>query len=265
MNWWGKLIGGALGFAIGGPIGALLGVAIGHGFDGKAALNWSELGNGADAGRVQTVFFTSVFSVMGHLAKADGRVSEREIGMARAVMQHMRLNRDQTEAAIRLFSEGKRPGFPLEEVLAQFKRECRQRMLYRMFLEIQLQAAMADGAINADERQVLQRICAVLGIGEWELEQLEALIRMQQGRAGGAGGRTAPRRDEVAEAYRVLGVEKSAGDAEVKRAYRKLMSQHHPDKLAAKGLPEEMLQGAQERAQEITRAYDVVKEARGMK
>lgn len=264
MNWWGKVIGGALGFAVGGPIGALIGVAIGHGFDGKSPLDWRDMSN-ADAGRVQTVFFTTVFSVMGHLAKSDGRVSEREIAMARAVMAHMNLQSAQAEAAMRLFSEGKRPDFPLDEVLAQFKRECRlRRDLFITFLEIQLQAALADGEINADERQVLRRICAALGMPEAVLRQLEALLRMQQQRSG-PGGAARPQRDLLADAYQVLGVTPAASDAEVKRAYRKLMSQHHPDKLVAKGLPEEMLRVAQEKAKDITRAYDLVKEARGMK
>ncbi len=261
MNWWGKVIGGALGFAVGGPIGALIGVAIGHGFDGKSPLDWRDM-NSADAGRVQTVFFTTVFSVMGHLAKSDGRVSEREIAMARAVMAHMNLQSAQAEAAMRLFTEGKRPDFPLDEVLTQFKRECRlRRDLFITFLEIQLQAALADGEINADERQVLQRVCAGLGVSEAVLHQLEALLRMQQQR----GGTPRPQQDLLADAYQVLGVTKAASDAEVKRAYRKLMSQHHPDKLVAKGLPEEMLRVAQEKAKDITRAYDLVKEARGMK
>lgn len=262
MNWWGKLIGGALGFVIGGPIGALIGVVIGHGFDDKQGLDWQDTGAGAE--RVQTVFFTATFSVMGHIAKADGRVSEHEIQMARAVMAHMNLSEAQTEAAIRLFNEGKRADFPLDAVMQQFRQECQRRLnLLRMFLEIQLQAAMADGEINPAERQALERICAHLGISPYDLQQLEALIRMQQRR-----GRAQPpraRADGVAEAYRVLGVERGANDAEIKKAYRRLMSRHHPDKLAAKGLPEEMMRVAQEKAQEITKAYDIVKEARGIK
>lgn len=273
MNWWGKLIGGTLGFMIGGPIGALLGVVLGHGFDGqRAPRDWSGAAMGNNS-RVQTVFFTTTFSVMGHLAKADGRVSESEIQMARNIMRHMNLKEDQVQAAIRLFNEGKQPDFPLDDILQQFRQECGRRLgLMQMFLEIQVQAAMADGVITPAERRILDRMCAVLGLPVSVIRQIEALIRMQQGRAGqqqygGAGdahSQAARRPDAVADAYGVLGVEPSAGDAEVKKAYRRLMSRHHPDKLAAKGLPEEMMRVAQEKAQEITRAYDIVKEARGM-
>lgn len=267
MSWWGKVIGGALGWMLGGPLGALLGAAIGHNFDDRAGLNWAGLGG--DAARVQASFFTATFSVMGHIAKADGRVSEREIQLARGVMNHMNLNQEQQDTAIRLFREGKQSSFPLDEVMQQFRRECHMRRdLFRMFLEIQIQAALADGEINPRERGILDHIGSYLNVTPHEMAQLEALIRATQQRYGREGGQRqapGPARASLSESYAVLGVDKSASDAEVKKAYRKLMSQHHPDKLAAKGLPEEMMKMAQEKAQDITRAYDRVKEARGMK
>ncbi|MDX1455761.1 MAG: co-chaperone DjlA [Gammaproteobacteria bacterium] len=273
MSWWGKVIGGGLGFMLGGPLGMLLGLVIGHNVDEKQGLNWGNLGGSGE--RVQAAFFTATFSVMGHISKADGRVSETEIQMARAVMNHMNITGAQKEAAIRLFNEGKDPGFPLQGVMNQFRNECHgRRDLFRMFMEIQLQAAMADGDISAAEREVLEKVCGYLGIPNWELRQLEALIRAARNRAqGGAGyqrrhesGSSVNRaRDSLKESYEILGVTRDATDAEVKKAYRKLMSQHHPDKLAAKGLPEEMMKLAQEKAKDITLAYDTVKEARGMK
>lgn len=269
MSWWGKVIGGTLGFMIGGPLGALLGVAVGHNFDAKSGLNWA--GMGADGERVQAAFFTATFSVMGHIAKADGRVSETEIQIARAVMNHMNITGAQKDAAIRLFNEGKDADFPLDDVMEQFRRECHMRRdLFRMFIEIQLQAAMADNGISDAERSVLNRIGAHLGVKPWELRQLEALIRAAQSRSQWrsthTGGGPQPRRpDALKESYEILGVDSSASDADVKKAYRKLMSQHHPDKLAAKGLPEEMMKIAQEKAQDITGAYDTIKEARGMR
>ncbi|MEE8118115.1 MAG: co-chaperone DjlA [Gammaproteobacteria bacterium] len=263
MSWWGKVIGGTLGFMLGGPLGALLGASIGHSFDaGSNRLDWSQ---GADSGRVQAAFFTATFSVMGHIAKADGRVSEREIQMARAVMNHMNLGAAQKDAAIRLFSEGKRDDFPLDDVMQQFRRECgRRHDLSVMFLEIQIQAAMADGSISQAERGILERVGRYLGVSAFELQQLEALIRAQQRRHSG-GQQAAAQVDHLAEAYQVLGVDSSTNDAEVKKAFRKLVSRHHPDKLIAKGLPEEMLKIAQEKTQEINASYDLIKESRGMK
>ena len=79
---------------------------------------------------------------------------------------------------------------------------------------------------------------------------------------GTAGGTRAPSRDQVADAYRVLGVAADASDAELKKAYRRLMSQNHPDKLAAKGLPESMREMAEQKTREITAAYELIERTR---
>ncbi len=267
MSWWGKLIGGAFGYLLGGPLGALLGAALGHNFDkGLHVLHeqgWSE--QGPDTERIQAAFFTATFSVMGHIAKADGRVSPEEIGLARAVMAHMQLDESQRRAAIELFNEGKAADFPLDDVLEQLRQECRRRhTLLRMFLEIQLQAAYADGIMDQAERAVLLRACAALGVSQAEFAQLEAMVRAaRQFGGGGAAPHRPPARDELKEAYAVLGVAADTDDETVKRAYKRLMSQHHPDKLVSKGLPEEMIRIATEKTQEIKAAYDTVRRVRG--
>jgi DnaJ like chaperone protein len=270
MSWWGKVIGGALGFAIGGPIGAMLGMAVGHQID-AGPMDWPGLEGGNE--RAQTAFFTVTFSVMGHLAKADGSVSEVEIRMARAVMAHMRLSPDQERAAIRLFEQGKGAGFPMREVLEQFRRETHDRRdLARMFLEIQVQFALADGVLHEAEHRLLEAMCVILGVSSIELQTIIALVRAQFGAEAGTGqgGRAGPRQsvspaDGLRSAYAVLGIGRSASDAEVKRAYRKLMNEHHPDKLVSRGMPEEMVQIAQEKTAEISKAYDLIKEHRGMR
>ncbi len=269
MSWWGKLLGGAFGWMLGGPLGALIGAALGHQFDRGIKGLWEGEEAGfapGDQERVQSAFFTASFSVMGHLAKVDGRVSEDEIELARAVMAHMNLSPEMRKVAIRLFTEGKDPDFPLQDVVVQFRKEChRRRVLMQMFVEIQLHAAYADGAVHAAERRLLEEICDLLGFSRAELDHLEAMVAAQRHYAG-AGAREAPQPGaSLAEAYAVLGVERSAPDAEVKRAYRRLMNQHHPDKLVAKGLPEEMMQLAKEKTQEIKGAYEQIKEARAMK
>lgn len=294
MSWWGKLLGGAFGFMLGGPLGALIGAALGHNFD-KGLEGIDELDEqapGAEPGdreRVQMAFFTATFSVMGCVAKADGKVSRDEIQMAQAVMDDWQLNADMRRAAIRLFDEGKQAHFPLDEVLKQFRKECHRRTnLMRLFVEIQLQAAYADGQLHPDEERCLLHICQLLGFPEVEYRRMEAMVRA--GMAGGAnreqsgwqgernGGwqqgqgsdqrsrRPAPDRDELsmAQAYAILGVEAQSSDADIKRAYRRLMSQHHPDRLVAKGLPEEMIKAATEKTQQIRRAYEKIKALRGL-
>lgn len=269
MSWWGKLIGGAFGFMLGGPLGAILGVALGHNFDrGMRALPEGGFGSGdfapGDRERVQTAFFTATFTVMGHLAKADGKVSQAEIRLAEQVMQQMELSPGMRETAVRLFNEGKAADFPLDEVVEQFRAECHGRTtLIQMFLEILLAAAYADGRMEQVEDRLMLHICDLLGISEFEYRRLERMVQAQAGFAGRRGG-TGPSAQSVDDAYAVLGVDSASSDSEVKKAYRRLLSQHHPDKLVSKGLPEEMMKVAAQKTHEIKQAYDRIKQERGM-
>ncbi len=265
--WWGKIIGGTFGFMLGGPLGALLGAAVGHHFDKgveRGAVNQA-FGRSGDQERVQAAFFTTLFSVMGHVAKADGRVSEDEIAMARSIMQQMALDEAQTKVAIDLFNQGKQGDFDLDGVVEQFRQEAHRRTtLLQMFMEILLHAAYADGVMQPDEQRVLRRISEHLGFSVKQFQQLEAMVRAQRAFHGGGGGYqpAQPQADLLAEAYDVLGVPATANDAEVKKAYRRLMNQHHPDKLVAKGMPEEMIRLATEKTQEIKAAYETIKKSR---
>lgn len=278
MSWWGKLVGGALGFMLGGPLGAVLGVALGHNFDrGLKAL--PNMGGGTfnfdpgDRERVQTAFFTATFSVMGRMAKADGAVSQQEIRLAEMVMAQMDLSPEMRQTAIRLFNQGKQPDFPLDDVVLQFREECHGRAtLLQMFLEIQIQAAYADGVLGPPEDALLLHICGLLGISEFDYRRLISMIEARRGFGGGAwggtGGQAGGQRAQrggptLDEAYAVLGVESSASDVEVKKAYRRLLSQHHPDKLVSKGLPEEMMKVAAKKTHEIKQAYEQIKQHRG--
>jgi DnaJ like chaperone protein len=263
--WWGKVAGGTLGLVVGGWLGGLIGVLLGHQLDEGLAREFASLDGETPpaGGRVQLEFFSTTFSVMGHLAKADGRVSEDEIAAARRVMRGMKLTPEQTQAAIRLFEQGKRADFPLNEVLASFEQCCRgRRDLLYTFVEIQLQSALADGQIHPETRRVLWQVCMQLDISGLELAQLEALARAHSGQRAEPGP-PAPA-DRLADAYRVLGLERDASDDEVKKAYRRLMSQHHPDKLISKGLPGAMMDLAREKAGQINIAYDLIKESRRM-
>lgn len=273
MSWLGKVIGGAFGFLVGGPLGAILGAAVGHHFDRELA----EPGQpGADfepgaQHRVQMAFFSATFSVMGHIAKSDGRVTEAEIDLARSVMNRMELSDALRRTAVHLFNEGKRSDFPMADVLNQFRRECQRRYsLIRMFIEIQLEAALADGALQAAEEYLLLHICDQLKFSRFEFYAikmaLEAQMRVASGpwRQEGAGARVGRKEPALEDAYAALGVEPSASDAGIKRAYRRMMSQHHPDKLVASGLPEEMMKLATEKAQQIRKAYEIVCKARNI-
>ncbi len=269
MSWWGKVAGGAFGFMLGGPLGALLGAVLGHNLDkGMKGLSEDETLESGDRERIQTAFFTATFSIMGSVAKADGRVSPDEIALAKTVMAEMDLNQEMREAAINLFNQGKSDGFPLDGVLDQFRQECKRRnTLIQMFIEIQLQAAYADGQLDPAEEQLLLHICKRLGIPEFAFRRLEKMIKAERHYQSGSGGRgrSAPAAQQMSlkDAYAMLNVTSDTSDAEVKKAYRRLLSQHHPDKLVSKGLPEEMMKMAAQKTHEIRQAYEKVKESRG--
>lgn len=250
MAWWGTFIGGTLGFVFGGPLGAMVGAALGGNLDrGLKMGDQASLGNQE---RVQAAFFTTTFSVMGHVAKADGHVSAQEISSAKNIMTQMQLSAPQRKAAIKFFDQGKADEFPLIDVLRQFKKECHgRRNLIQMFIEIQIATALADGKVDPGEKRVLNTIGEVLGFSR---SQIDHLFNIANGAAPSANDTLT-----LTQAYKILGVSKGSSEAEVKKAYRRLMSQHHPDKLVAKGLPDEMIKLATEKTQEIRKAYDLVK------
>ncbi len=269
MSWWGKVVGGAFGFMVGGPLGALLGAALGHNLDkGLKGLGSEEELDPGDRERVQTAFFTATFSVMGHVAKVDGQVSADEIALAQSVMNEMELAPNLRQTAMRLFTEGKSADFPLDDVLDQFKQECHRRnTLLQMFVEIQIQAAYADGQLAPVEEALLLHICDRLGISKFIYRRLEQMISAQRGfnsrgrRQQGAPAVQSPGLS-LKDAYAILSISPDANDDEVKKAYRRLLNQHHPDKLVAKGLPEEMMKLATRKTHDIRKAYEKVKEAR---
>jgi DnaJ like chaperone protein len=262
----GKLLGGFFGLSWFGLPGAVIGLLIGHQFDKALTRNISGAGNQA---QIQQAFLRMTFLTMGKLAKADGQVSKDEIEWAEFVMSRMNLTADLRRQAMQLFSEGKAEGFDLDSELIAFRRVVgRHATVVQMFLEIQIQAAYADGSVSSAEGALLRHVCRQLGISDMRFEIIHQRIKAERAFAGqggyqqGAGQPQYTPADKLKEAYQVIGVEASATDAVLKKAYRRLMSQHHPDKLVAKGLPEEMMRIAKEKTQEIQAAYDLIKQHR---
>ena len=254
MQWLGKSIGGLIGAFVAGPVGSLLGVLVGH--------RWDE---GARVGRggiraISQLFFDVTFEIMGHVAKVDGRVSEDEVRVARRIMYGMRLTDPQVQSAIERFTRGKATDYPFESRLRALAEQVGGRAdLARAFVQIQLQSAIGAGQVGANKRQLLWRVADGLGVTRAELAQLEAVVR-----GGGGGGQPTPA-ETLESAYRVLGVTAKSSDDDVKTAYRRLMSQHHPDKLVARGLPESMAGVAEQKTHEVRTAYEQIKTQRGFK
>jgi DnaJ like chaperone protein len=247
------VVGAVVGFLIGRLPGLLLGAAAGYFIGRSFRLGGLQV--------VQSQLIDSTFSVMGAIAKADRVVSPEEIRTAEAIFDRLRLAGAQREAAKAAFNRGKAPDFDLDAAVDGFARIGRGRgPLLQLFLQIQCTAVAADGNVHPAEHQMLLRVARRLGLTERDVAQLEALLRTAS--AGRSTAGAPPPQKRLDDAYAALGLTPGATEAEIKRAYRRLMSQNHPDKLAARGLPESMREIAEERSREINTAYDVIKAAR---
>lgn len=274
-------------------IGGIIGFAIGHLFD-RALQRIKDKGNVeaflTSGDSKQSVFFYTTFSVMGHVAKASGRVTPEHIQTATDFMTQMRLSDSQVEEAKSAFREGKLIGFPLKKKLRQFKSQFSDRKdLCQFFLEIQIQTAYCDDVLEQAEYDLLVKVAKQLGFNKRQLQQLiamwEAEIRFQTyKKAQQEKYKKYDRRQQYREhqeqqrhqqqsasqngepslldAYALLGVGDRDSVRDIKRAYKRLMAQNHPDKLVAKGLPPEMMEVAKQKTQDIQAAYEIVKKAR---
>ena len=291
MQFVGKILGFILGYKFfGGFFGGLLGLIIGHWGDKKlyelGSVSSSIFGKGLTR---QSLFMQTTFAVLGHISKAKGRVTEGDIQLARNLMTSMKLDVNQQQLAQQAFTLGKETDFPLRKVIQEFREACGQRNdLLRFFVEVQMQAALQDGSLDQKEQQILFTIAEILGMSRFQFEQMIAMVAAaQQFRSGYYGQRTYQQGNSqqdnyqqgygryqqsqsssgptLEDAYKVLGVTASDEQNTVKRAYRKLMNEHHPDKLVAKGLPPEMMEVAKEKAQQIQAAYDLICKTKGWK
>lgn len=274
------MLGGAFGFMVGGPLGALLGAAFGHNLDQGTQKATAEPDAVGDE-RARAAFLATAFQLMGYVAKADGRVSEPEIAVARAMMDHLQLNAIQRRAAIDCFTEGKQPGFVVDAVIDTFRNACRGRpALAQRLLDMLLNIAYASGSPPPVTQTQLAAIAERLGIVRLQFEALHTLFRAQrwtqqqsQGHRAGSeqshdrqthGRRPATAVNSLAQAYTVLGLQRDASPDEIKLAYRRLLKRHHPDKLAASSASAAELARATEKTRELTAAYERIREARGL-
>ena len=255
-----KLIGVVAGYYFFGFIGALVGLFLGSVIDRIRAFGQGALNPLQNSIR-QTVFLETVFISMGKLARADGRVSEEEIAHVEQFMQKLGMTAEHRQQAIAWFKQGTAPEFDIEPAFRKFMSVCgHTRNLKEMLLIYLIVMALADGHYHLAEEKLLSDIAGHLGYGPEAFKRLLDMVVNQTHFAGGQVSTEAA----LDDAYKALGVTKDNTDAEIKRAWRKLMSQYHPDKLMGQGMPDDMIKMATEQAKDIQLAYDLIKKKRNL-
>ncbi len=246
MGWFGKIAGGTVGFLFGGPLGAICGAALGHAFVDKRSIIPQEHQTFTEKDSTQALYFVSLFSILGKLSKIDGVVTRDEIEVTENFMKEIGLSPEQRRFAIETFNEAKTSPYSIEDLATQFYNFNRHSPeILRSFLDLLFRTVAADGKQHPAEESALRRMQDIFRISEQEYTNLRLSYF-----------------DDFDKYYRRLECTPGSSNEEIKRNYRKLASDFHPDKIMSKGLPEEFVDFATDRFQEIQEAYDKIRKER---
>ncbi len=247
MAVWGKIFGGAAGLLLGGPLGALVGGIAGHVVDKYRETPEDGEGEGPDASSLKQVAFTIAVVALGaKLAKADGVVTRDEVDAFKRVF---RIPPEEEGNFGKVFDRARQSTAGYEGYAHQVERMFRgspqvlEDLLHGLF-----SIAMADGVLHPDEDIYLQNIASIFGFDE------DAYNRFRGYHIG----------EDVRDPYQILGVSSDISDQDLKKAYRKLIRENHPDKVIAEGLPQEFVEVANEKLAKINAAYDEISRRRGL-
>ncbi len=253
MGWLGKMVGGTIGFALGGPIGAVAGAVFGHTFDKKEAVYLAGPGMNihqrlSTDEETQLTFFVAAFSMLAKIVKADGRVSQQEIESIESFMANdLNLDQESRNTAINIFRHALNSSESFDAFASQFYRVFNpQPRVIELMMDVLLRVSAADGFISPDEEILLKSAALIFHFSDADYARLKSKYVTTVNRY-----------------YAVLKCDDNCSNEEVKRQYRKLVSEYHPDKIASKGLPEEFIKFANDKFVEIQEAYDNIRKERG--
>ncbi|MCP5366939.1 MAG: TerB family tellurite resistance protein [Hyphomicrobiales bacterium] len=245
MSIWGKIIGGAAGYALGGPLGALLGVVAGHAVD---RIRGEGDATPESSATRQVAFTIAMIVLSAKMAKADGVVTRDEVNAFKNVF---RIPPGEAKGVGRVFDEARRDASGFEPYAQQVaKMFAHEPAVLEELLGGLFHIAVADGVVHPAEMAYLRQVGEIFGLDAHGFERV---------RVSHMGAEAA------VDPYEVLGVAPGASDAEVKAAYRALIRENHPDKLIAQGLPQEFVDLANEKMASINAAYDRIERQRGLK
>ena len=241
MSIWGKILGGAAGFALGGPLGALIGAVAGHAVD-----KMRTTGDGDGENATKRIAFTiAVIALGAKMAKADGQVTRDEIDAFKRVFH---IPPEEVNNVGRVFDQARRDVRGYELYAGQIARMfANNPAVLEELLDGLFHIARADGQVSPHELEYLRQVADIFGLDGTGWERV---------RAGNMGA-------DQSDPYVILGVPRDAKDAEIKTAYRKLVRENHPDRLVAQGMPQEFIDLANERLATINTAHDRIQELRG--
>ncbi len=251
MGWMGKLVGGTIGFALGGPLGAILGTAFGHAFDTESDIDTvNQRQRLSSVEEHQLTFFVGAFSMLAKLAQADGQVTREEIASIEGIMEKdLGLDVQGRQAAVNIFRTALKAPGSFSDFAHQFYNQFyNQPQLLELMIDILIRVAVSDGNMTRGEETLIQSAVNLFKFSNQRYEQLKSQY-VQTSDA----------------AYAVLGCTPRDSDEQVKRCYRQRVQEYHPDKVAAKGLPEEFTRFAQDKFREIQDAWEKIKKERGIK
>ena len=250
MSKFSKWLGAGLGFTFGGPIGAVIGFALGSVVDGFSLEDFNtakrefEQDNNNSYNQTQSGDFEiSLLVLAAVIIKADGKIDQRELDFVRAQFVGM-YGKERANNAFKLFKGIVKKQISAYQVCMQIKQHMphasRLQLLHFLF-----GIAKADEFVSEKEVDEIRKIAGYLNISTYDYESIKAMFYK-----------------ESDSAYKILKIEKTATDKEIKNAYRKMVKKYHPDKL--RDLGEEHLQGAKEKFQSIQTAYEQIKNERGI-